>query len=191
MTEFVPLTSDDKSELLQLARYAVHMAVNRCPLPELVLENYSTILQAPGASFVTITQAGKLRGCIGAIEAYQPLVQDVCEHALSAALYDYRFSPIHPQDVPLLKIEISRLSPLLPLHYHQPEDLLQLLRPFVDGVVFEDGKRRATFLPQVWEKIDTVGEFLDCLAEKMCVQPDYWRQKKLAVFTYQVEKICE
>jgi uncharacterized protein len=191
MTGFVPLTSDDKSELLQMARYSVHMAVNRCPLPELILKNYSTILQAPGASFVTITQAGKLRGCIGAIEAYQPLVQDVCEHAMSAALYDYRFSPIHARDFPLLKIEISRLSPLTPLQYHQPEDLLQKICPFVDGVVFKDGKRRATFLPQVWEKINTVRDFLDCLAVKMDAPPDTWRHKKLDVFTYQVEKICE
>jgi uncharacterized protein len=144
-----------------------------------------------GASFVTLTQSGELRGCIGTIDAYQPLVQDVCEHAVSAAVDDYRFYPVLPEDVPLLRIEISRLSPLKKLAYRHPEDLLTLLQPDVDGVVLREGFRRATFLPQVWEKIETVEVFLEHLSRKMGAPPDYWRRKKLEVFTYQVEKFCE
>jgi hypothetical protein len=103
MTGFIPLTSDEKDELLQTARRSIELAVSRRPLPEIVLTDYSSTLQALGASFVTLTQAGELRGCIGAIEAYQPLVQDVCEHAVCAALSDYRFYPVRPEDVPQLK----------------------------------------------------------------------------------------
>jgi AmmeMemoRadiSam system protein A len=191
MTGFIPLTSDEKDELLQTARRSIELAVSHRPLPEIVLTDYSSTLQALGASFVTLTKAGDLRGCIGTIEAYQPLVQDVCEHAVCAALSDYRFYPVRPEDVPQLKIEISRLSSLSPVPYDQPDELLLLIQPCVDGVVFMDGVNRATFLPQVWEKIDTTEEFLGCLAQKLGAPPDYWRRKKFAVYTYRVEKISE
>jgi len=189
--EFTPLTEEEKSTLLGVARQAIHATVNRLPLPELILANYSQTLQSNGASFVTLTEDGNLRGCIGTIEAYQPLVQDVCEHAVSAALEDYRFYPVQPEDVPRLKIEISRLSPLKKLEYRQPEDLLALLRPGVDGVVIREGLHRATFLPQVWEKVGTVEDFLKHLCWKMGAPGDYWRRKKLEVFTYQVENFSE
>jgi uncharacterized protein len=191
MTAFHPLTEREKSDLLRVARQAIHHTVNRFPLPELALTDFSETLQKQGASFVTLMQAGDLRGCIGTIEAYQPLVQDVCEHAISAAVNDYRFYPVQPEDVPQLKIEISRLSPLKKLDYKQPEDLLVLLHPHMDGVVFREGLRRATFLPQVWEKIDTTEAFLEHLSTKMGASADYWRRKKLEVFTYQVEMFCE
>jgi uncharacterized protein len=191
MSTFPPLTAKDKSELLVVARRAVHVAVERINPPELTLSDYSEVLQAVGASFVTLTQAGQLRGCIGTIEPYQSLVQDVCEHAASAALEDYRFSPVQPADVPFLRIEISRLSPLEKLDYRDPDDLITMLRPYKDGVVLRDGFRRATFLPQVWEKIDSVESFLDHLSTKMGAPTDYWRRKRLEIFTYQVEKFCE
>jgi uncharacterized protein len=191
MTAFIQLTDQDKSILLQLARQSIHLAVNRCPPLEITLPDYSTPLQSPGASFVTLMQAGGLRGCIGTIDPYQPLVQDVCEHAISAAVDDYRFHPVKSQDVPELRIEISRLSPLIQLDFAKPGDLLQLLCPGRDGVVLRDGLRRATFLPQVWEKVDSVQDFLEHLSEKMGAPPDYWRRKKLDVFIYQVEKFCE
>jgi uncharacterized protein len=191
MTTFVPLAECEKADLLLVARQSIQCAVSRLPLPELTLSDYSEALQMQGASFVTLTQSGELRGCIGTIDAYQPLVQDVCEHAVSAAVDDYRFYPVLPEDVPLLRIEISRLTPLKKLVYRQPEELLRLLQPCVDGVVLREGFRRATFLPQVWEKIDTVEAFLEHLSRKMGAPHDYWRRKKLEVFTYQVEKFCE
>lgn len=191
MTAYVPLTDKDKCVLLHVARQAIHNTVNRLTLPELKLSDYSKVLQEIGASFVTLTEAGNLRGCIGTIDPYQPLVQDVCEHAISAALEDYRFYPVQPEDVPYIRIEISRLSPLKKLEYSQSQDLLVLLHPGMDGVVIRDGLRRATFLPQVWEKIDTVEGFLEQLCYKMGAQGDYWRRKKLDVYIYQVEKFSE
>jgi uncharacterized protein len=191
MSSFFPLNAKDKSDLLVVARQAVQHAVERTNPPDLALSHYSEALQVVGASFVTLTQAGQLRGCIGTIEAYQPLVQDVCEHAASAALEDYRFYPVQPADVPFLRIEISRLSPLEKLDYQEPDELITLLRPHRDGVVLRDGFRRATFLPQVWEKIDTVESFLEHLSTKMGAPADYWRRKRLEIFTYQVEKFCE
>ena len=94
-----PLTESEKQTLLMLARQSIELAVHKQPLPYLNPENYSPALQADGASFVTLTIDGELRGCIGALEAYQPLVQDVCEHAAAAALEDYRFPPVRGAEV--------------------------------------------------------------------------------------------
>ncbi len=185
------LSQDEKRILLSLARQSIELAVNRRPLPELDLEGYSPLLCEYGASFVTLTIGGELRGCIGALEPYQPLVQDVCEHAISAALEDYRFMPVTPDEVPLLEIEISRLTPPRRLVYNTPQELVICLRPGIDGVVLRDGMRRSTFLPQVWEKIPDCEDFLSQLCLKMGAPAGLWRRKALEVYTYQVEEFRE
>jgi uncharacterized protein len=181
------LNQAEKMQLLQLARAALEDGVNGRPLPALDPACLSERLRKPGASFVTLTHQGALRGCIGAIEAARPLAEDVREHAVAAALQDYRFLPVSPDELPEIEIEISFLTPALPLEYGGPEDLLQRLRPGIDGVILMDGRRRATFLPQVWEKIPDPGVFLSYLCEKMGSHPYAWQRKKLQVFTYQVE----
>ncbi len=186
-----PLTLEEKHLLLSLARQSIQLAVARCPLPRLRLEDYSQALREDGASFVTLTEHEELRGCIGALEAYQPLVQDVCEHAVAAALEDYRFPPVRPSEVDALEIEISRLTAPVQLVYEQPQDLARLLRPGIDGVILRDGPRRATFLPQVWEKVGDAAEFLGHLCLKMGAPPSLWQRKILSVSTYQVEEFKE
>lgn len=191
MNETQPLTGAEKQILLRLAREVIERAVNQKPLPTLKLEDYTPALVENGASFVTLTEDGELRGCIGALEPYQPLVQDVCEHAAAAALEDYRFQPVTPREVLRLKIEISRLTPPLPFNYTKPEELLAGLRPHTDGVIVRDGTRRATFLPQVWEKLPDPQSFLENLCEKMGASYNLWQRKPLQVFTYQVEEFHE
>jgi AmmeMemoRadiSam system protein A len=115
----------------------------------------------------------------------------VRKHALAAALADYRFPPVSPAEVTELEIEISRLTQPEPLEYKNGEDLLKLLRPGVDGVILRDGPRRATFLPQVWEKLPDAAQFLDHLCAKMGAEPGAWRYRKMKVFTYQVEEFHE
>jgi AmmeMemoRadiSam system protein A len=185
------LTDEERKTLLTLARQSIVQAANHLPPLKLDLADYSPALQADGAAFVTLTEGGELRGCIGALEAYQPLVQDVVEHAAAAALEDYRFPPVKPAEVAKLHIEISRLTQPQPLEYAEPGDLIQHLRPNVDGVILRDGFRRATFLPQVWEQIPDPVVFLSHLCEKMGAPGDIWRRKKLQVFTYQVEEFHE
>jgi AmmeMemoRadiSam system protein A len=128
---------------------------------------------------------------MGALEPYQPLAQDVREHALAAALEDPRFLPVTPEELEQIEIEISRLTRPRPLEYADAADLLPRLRPNIDGVILRDGMRRATFLPQVWEKIPDKAEFLDNLCSKMGSMPDTWRMKHLEVLTYQVEEFHE
>ncbi len=185
------LTPEERSILLRLAREAIEDAVNGRPLKALDLESLPPALRQPGATFVTLTRQGELRGCIGALEAYQPLAEDVREHAVGAALQDYRFPPVQPQELPETKIEISRLTPPQPLHYETPEQLLNLLRPGIDGVILRDGLQRATFLPQVWEKLPDAKDFLDHLCLKMGAPASLWRHKRLQVYIYQVEEFHE
>ncbi len=160
-------------------------------MPEIDIEGLPPRLRDVGASFVTLTQHGNLRGCIGALEAYQSLAEDVREHAVAAAMDDYRFHPVQPEELPDIKIEISRLTIPVPLEYNCPEDITRQLRPGVDGVILRDGIRRATFLPQVWEKIVDADMFLSQLCMKMGAPAYTWRNKKLSVEIYQVEEFHE
>ena len=129
------LSAQDKVILLKLARQAIQRAVNGMEPQTICVEDFSPALQDFGCSFVTLTIGGQLRGCIGALEPYLPLVQDVCEHAVSAAMEDYRFAPVKPVEMNQLEIEISHLSTPQPLDYGSPEELLSRLRPGIDGVI--------------------------------------------------------
>jgi AmmeMemoRadiSam system protein A len=185
------LSDEEKKTLLQLARQALTDAVQGKGLEPLRLETFSELLRQPGASFVTLTKRGDLRGCIGALEPYQPLVEDVREHAVAAALDDYRFPQVQPSELPFIEIEISRLTMPTPLSYQTPDELLSKLRPGVDGVILRDGRRRATFLPQVWEKLPDPRDFLDHLCAKMGAPEDLWQRQPLDVSVYQVEEFHE
>lgn len=185
------LADGEKQILLRLAREAMESAVKGEALPPLDRQSLPSPLREEGASFVTLTIHGELRGCIGALEAYQPLADDVREHAVAASLRDPRFPPVGESELSRIRLEVSRLTAPTPLEYSSGDDLLKKLRPHVDGVILKDGFRRATFLPQVWEKIPDPAEFLDHLCQKMGVRPGLWRDAKLVVQTYQVEEFRE
>ena len=185
------LTADEQKALLRLARQALEGSVQSQPWGRLELSSLPPRLQENGASFVTLTIAGELRGCIGTLEPYQPLAEDVCEHAMAAALEDPRFPPVRPAELPVISIEVSRLTQPVPLEYCSAEDLLAKLRPHVDGVIVRDGIQRATFLPQVWEKIPEPAAFMDNLCYKMGADPKLWRRKHLDIQVYEVEEFHE
>jgi len=186
-----PLNDEERQILLRMARHAMEHSVRGEKLPPLATESLSPRLMEQGASFVTLTVRGQLRGCIGALEAYQPLVEDVREHAVAAALEDPRFPPVSERELNGINIEVSRLTRPVPLEYNDAEELLSKLRPHIDGVILRDGYHRATFLPQVWEKIPGSTEFLNNLCYKMGVREDLWRLKHLDVLVYQVEEFHE
>ncbi len=185
------LTSEEKEVLLKVARQSLELKLRGEKLPPLNAASQTPLLQADGASFVTLTKGGKLRGCIGTLEAYQPLIEDVRERALAAALHDYRFPNVQPNELETIEIEISRLTTPKPLKYTDADDLLAKIRPGVDGIVLEEGSRRATFLPQVWEQLPDAEEFLGHLCSKMGVHADFWRHEKMNVLIYQVEEFKE
>jgi uncharacterized protein len=185
------LSIDEKKNLLLLARQALTLSVNNKPIPPIDITSLTPLLQQNGASFVTLTEGGDLRGCVGALEPSMPLAEDVQYHAVAAALQDYRFPPVRPAEVPIINIEISRLTLPQPLLYKGPQDLITHLRPNVDGVIINDGYRRATFLPQVWEKLPNPRAFLAHLCQKMGAPSDLWERSDLQVLIYQVEEFHE
>ncbi|HNT54942.1 MAG TPA: AmmeMemoRadiSam system protein A [Anaerolineaceae bacterium] len=187
----IPLTTAERLFLLRLARQSIEAAVNRQSLPGLPPAHLTPALQEQGAAFVTLTLGGNLRGCVGALEPYQPLAEDVREHAVAAAVEDYRFPAVRAHEVPRLHIEISRLTRPQPLSYSSPADLQHRLRPQVDGVILRDGLRRATFLPQVWEQLPDPAEFLSHLCAKMGAASNLWQTQPLTVLIYQVEQFEE
>ena len=185
------LTQEEKDFLLQQARLALISGVTGKPLTPIDLDEVPENIRQPGATFVTLTVDGRLRGCVGTLEAYQPLLDDVHEHAVAAALNDFRFPPVQAEEISKIMIEISRLTAPKALEYEGPEDLLTKLRPGIDGVVLRDDYRRATFLPQVWEKIPSARAFMDQLCLKLGGPSDLWQNKKLDVLVYQVEEFHE
>jgi uncharacterized protein len=185
------LTTTEQDILLTIARQALENAVHGDPLPQIELDDLPPALQEPGASFVTLTIAGNLRGCIGTLDPFQPLALDVQEHAVAAALQDYRFPRVKPVELPHIQIEVSALTPRSQLEYQGPQDLIARLRPRIDGVILQDGLHKATFLPQVWDKLPDPNEFLSHLCMKMGGSADLWRKKKLDVYVYQVQEFQE
>lgn len=156
--------------LLTLARHAI---ASRLGSPSAAADDLPE-LHAPGAAFVTLTQHGQLRGCIGSLEAWRPLAQDVRENALAAAFRDPRFSPLSASELPITQVEVSLLTPPTPLSFANETEALEQLRPGIDGVIFSAGGRRSTFLPQVWEQLPTPAQFMAHLKQKAGLPATYW-----------------
>lgn len=187
----IELTREDKKTLLNIAREAIQKKARDEKLPVLEVDSFAPPLRKKRASFVTLKKRGALRGCVGTLKAEQPLVEDVQVRALAAAFHDFRFPPLDAEELEEITIEVSVLTKPRTLDYESPEDLVHELEPGLDGVVLSDGHHKATFLPQVWEKLPDVETFLSRLCYKMGVKPDLWREKKLDVKTYRVIKCTE
>ncbi|CAG4883641.1 putative Protein MTH_857 [Georgfuchsia toluolica] len=144
-------------------------------------------LQEPGATFVTLTKHGQLRGCIGSLEAHRSLDRDVRANAIAAAIRDPRFEPVRAEEWPEVRVEVSLLSVAMPMKFSDEIDALHQLRPSVDGVIFEHGSRRSTFLPQVWESLPEPQEFLSQLKRKAGLPGDFWAND-VKLYRYEVQK---
>jgi hypothetical protein len=167
------IPDDAGSLLLPTARAAIERALG---LPSEPSEEPAAWALAPGATFVTLTEGGLLRGCIGSLEAVRPLLDDVRANAVAAATRDPRFPPVTQRELGSIEIEVSVLSPPRPLVVSSLEDAYATLRPHVDGVIVESGpQHRATFLPQVWEDLPHPDEFLIHLWMKAGLPPGVWR----------------
>ena len=170
--------------LLAIARSAIAQALGR---PAAAAPEGDPSLQREGACFVTLTQQGRLRGCIGSLQATRSLLSDVRANAVAAALHDPRFPPLDASEMERTAIEVSLLSPLQPMQFASESDALAQLRPGIDGVVLEYGRHRSTFLPQVWEQLPSVSEFIAHLKAKAGLPTDFWAPE-LKVQRYQVSK---
>ncbi|GAB6193624.1 hypothetical protein JCM39068_33750 [Desulfocastanea catecholica] len=174
--------------LLRLARNILEQKLNQGTLPD---KPDDAVFSAKAATFVTLKIAGKLRGCIGTLEAVDPLWDSVYRNTINAAFYDYRFSPLTPEELPAVQLDISILSQPKPLEYEDAADLTAKLRPGIDGVILREGTRSATFLPQVWQQLPTPEQFLGQLCLKAGLPQDAWRRGRLEIDTYQVQDFEE
>jgi AmmeMemoRadiSam system protein A len=145
-------------------------------------------LRQPLGSFVTLKVRGELNGCIGSIETDQPLGSSVARHAWSAAFSDPRLPPLRQADCEHLGVEISILSALEPISTESRDDLLDSLRPGVDGLLIAAGSRQAVFLPSVWEQISSAELFVTQLFYKAGLTPNSW-PSDLQTFVFTAQKI--
>ena len=176
--------------LLQIARAAISNVLGQAvALPE-PAGGTADVLQASGASFVTLNQQGQLRGCIGSLQAHRPLITDVQANAIAAALHDPRFTPLTLAELDITTIEVSVLSAMQPLPFTSEAHALAQLRPGVDGVVFEFRHYRSTFLPQVWEQLPSARQFMAHLKHKAGLAPDFWAAE-VRLQRYTVSKFKE
>lgn len=171
-TECLP--PKERGILLEVARRSIQSGLDLGSRLNIRIEDYPENLHEKRACFVTLNKCGALRGCIGHLEAVQPLVTDVVENAHAAAFRDPRFPPLQSSELEALDIHISVLTPASPLPFTSEKDLLDNLRPGIDGLILQSGSRRGTFLPSVWESLPEPREFLRHLKLKAGMTADYW-----------------
>jgi uncharacterized protein len=181
------LSEVHQQRLHELARYAIEYGLDHGREPDIDLKAYDAALQHKRATFVTLHRNKALRGCIGILHPLRPLAEDVAHNAWAAAFSDTRFSPLSRNELDGLEIHISILGTPETIEYNSEPDLVRQLRPGSDGLILEDGQRRSTFLPSVWEQLPSRNEFLRHLKQKAGLPPDYWSDT-LKLQRYTVEE---
>lgn len=176
--------------LIKLAREAILSGFDSHTIVRDSYLDAVPVLRSPGASFVTLTLHGHLRGCIGSLVAHRLLIDDIISNAMSAAFRDPRFVPLSKEELSDIAIEVSLLTPPEPVQYKDAEELAGIIRPGVDGVVLRLGNHQATFLPQVWEELNDFRMFFAHLGLKAGIGDNPLNHHP-DVFRYQVEKYAE
>ena len=164
----------DEQLLLKLALDSIVYGLEYGEQIQIKEDDFPPQLRETAATFVTLKTNGNLRGCIGALESHRSLVADVAANAYASAFSDPRFSPIQQEELVDIRISISILSPKEEIQFTNEDELLDQLRPGVDGVVLEYGEKRGTFLPAVWENVTDKKQFLDELKLKTGLTIDFW-----------------
>jgi AmmeMemoRadiSam system protein A len=191
MAETRQLTEEEGRSLLSVARETIEQRLFDREKPSRSEEDYPAAFLERRGTFVTLTMEEALRGCIGHIIPQETLIEGIRVNAINAAFRDPRFRPLSKREWEKVKIEISILTSPQPLPYRDAEDLMQKLRPRVDGVIIKKGHAQATFLPQVWEQLADTKAFLGHLCMKAGLEEDAWKREKLDVSTYQVQAFEE
>ena len=187
------MTNIEKKYLLNLSRKSLKDFFDGKRVNGILknLVDVPIILKQIGATFVTLTKKGQLRGCIGKLMASNPIYVDVVENSYSAAFNDYRFEPLTEEELDQIKIEISVLTPMKEYIYANNKQLLEFLSKSKPGVYITTNQNTATYLPQVWDDLPEATLFLSSLCEKAGLESGFWRNNKLKVFTYKVENFNE
>jgi AmmeMemoRadiSam system protein A len=167
-------TADEKETLLLIACQSIEAGLETRRPAHIDVAAYSPALSTKRASFVTLQEAGRLRGCIGSLEPHVSLVEDVSHNAYAAAFRDTRFPPLRADELAALSVQVSVLSRPVPLDFDSETSLLAQLRPGTDGLILQERTLRSTFLPSVWESLPDPEHFLGHLKVKAGLEADYW-----------------
>lgn len=180
----------DASLYLSIARRSIESALDHSLLDlDTLLPNYPELLE-PQATFVTLTRNGHLRGCIGSLVAHRRLIDDLISNARAAAFKDPRFPPVKLEELSEIRVEVSLLTPPKLLPYTNEIELKERIRPHIDGIILRLGEKQATFLPQVWDNLNSFDLFFDQLGLKAGIGPNPLIYHP-DVFIYQVNKVSE
>ncbi|MDX1344391.1 MAG: AmmeMemoRadiSam system protein A [Sedimenticolaceae bacterium] len=190
LTSSTELGQEERRTLLRLARDAIRHGLEEGHRLDVDPSQYDDLLSQQGASFVTLTENGNLRGCIGTLQGYQPLVADVAAHAHDAAFRDPRFPPLSEEELDRIEIAVSVLGEPEEIRVTDEQDLCRQLVPGTDGVILEYGSLRGTFLPSVWESLPDCAEFVRHLKQKAGLSPDFWADE-IRVYRYRTESFSE
>ena len=184
------MNDHDQTLLLDTAKRAITFGLTENLALPIDANEFEPALQQHRASFVTLHLDENLRGCIGTLEAYQPLIIDVAQNAFNAAFRDPRFSAVTQKEFSQLHYHISILTPPSALVVTSEADLINQLRPNIDGIIIQEGMKRGTFLPSVWEQLPDKKSFLTQLKLKAGFSPSYWSDN-ITVERYEVENITD
>lgn len=179
-----------KEKLLQIARSSICSGLETGKPTHIDIDDLPIELARLQATFVTLMLHHRLRGCIGTLEAYRPLAEDVAVNAFNAAFKDPRFDPLTDTEWTQTKISLSLLNPAEPIEFSSETELIKQIRPGVDGLIIEDGFHRGTFLPSVWQSLPEPNQFLHHLKRKAGLPTDYW-SGNLRVSRYTVDYVSE
>ena len=185
-TDALSLAEGERRRLIDVAWGSIRHGLAQGSPARPDLDGFQGRLKQPGAAFVTLHRLGVLRGCIGHLEAIQPLVLDVADNAFAAAFRDPRFERLEDRELDGLDLDISVLTAPQPLEFRDEEELLAQLVPGEDGLILEDDGRRGTFLPAVWDSLPEPHLFLAELKRKAGLPASYW-SPTLKVSRYRTE----
>lgn len=174
--------------LLDLAAKSIEFGLSEQGALPVAAADYSQPLRQYRACFVTLRIGRTLRGCMGSLQATEPLVENVARNACLAAFRDPRFPPLAREEFPGLGIHLSLLSHPEPLASESEAHLLSLIRPGIDGLTLIEGTRHATLLPAMWESLNDAREFMFHLKRKAGLPADYW-SPTIRVERYTAESI--
>lgn len=182
------LNEQDKNCLLKIAKASIQQGITSQQPLKLKLQDLPATIIPKRATFVTLHKLGQLRGCIGVLEAFRALAEDIAQNAYSAAFNDPRFPPLVIKELQDLDIHLSILNAPEPLFFNSEQELLNKMQPGIDGLILADLGHRGTFLPSVWESFSEPEQFLQQLKLKAGLSPDYW-SNSLTVSRYTTQSI--
>ncbi len=182
------LNKEQQQQLLDLAESSIAHGLRTGQPLRVNLADFPVELAEHRATFVTLHKHQQLRGCIGVLEAIRPLAEDIAENAFLAAFRDPRFPPLANDEFDELEIHLSVLTPAEPVLFTSEQELIAKLQPGIDGLILQEGHRRGTFLPSVWEQLPESAQFLRHLKQKAGLTPDYWSEN-IRIYRYRTEII--